>query len=108
MAYEVIFLPSAERALKRLPTDTHDRILAKITALKDSPRPAGAKKMVGYTNVYRIRERTSRIVYIIEDRYLIVMIVDIAHRKDIYKQLGKLPTPQELLAIIKARREQKK
>lgn len=109
MPYEIIWLPAAERALERMPLDVQDRIRSKIDTLRDFPRPAGAIKLSGITTaLYRIRERTSRIFYAIEDQYLVVVIVDVGNRREIYRQLGRIPTRQELLAFIKDKIEQKK
>ncbi|MDQ6908342.1 MAG: type II toxin-antitoxin system RelE/ParE family toxin [Chloroflexota bacterium] len=56
-----------------------------MTLLGDDPRPHGVEKMTGGENEYRIREGDYRVVYTIRDAALIVLIVRVGHRKDIYR-----------------------
>lgn len=58
--------------------------MRRIGQLADDPRPAGSKKLSGH-NRYRIRQGSYRIVYGIEDKELVVMVVKAGHRKDIYR-----------------------
>jgi mRNA interferase RelE/StbE len=60
------------------------RIVARIQALADDPRPPGCQKLSG-RNRYRIRQGRYRILYTIEDRQLTVYVIRIGDRKDIYK-----------------------
>jgi mRNA interferase RelE/StbE len=53
--------------------------------LEDNPRPPGCKKLVGEENAWRIRVGNYRVLYEIKDRVLIVHVVEIGHRKDVYK-----------------------
>ena len=62
------------------------RIVQRIQALTDDPRPSGAKKLSG-SERYRLRQGPYRILYEIEDDRLIVVVVKISHRKDVYKAL---------------------
>jgi len=62
------------------------RIIARIEALTDNPRPAGCKKLSG-SERYRIRQGHYRIVYAIEDERLVVYVVKIGDRKSVYRAL---------------------
>lgn len=85
--YTITIKERALKALKKLPRNIASKIDEKIQALAQNPRPEGCKKLDGYNNAYRIRYTDYRIVYTIEDHALIVEVVHIGNRKDIYKQL---------------------
>ncbi len=85
MSYRVIVKPSAERAVERLPLAVATRVVAAMTALADDPRPPGCKKMQGTPNLWRIRTGDYRIVYEIYDREIVIVVLKIAHRKDVYR-----------------------
>lgn len=61
------------------------RIVAAILALADEPRPVGCEKLAGASDRYRVRVGRYRIVFSIADRDLIVLVVRVAHRKDVYR-----------------------
>ena len=83
--YEVGILPSAEKAIAKLPLKVRVRIVEAIDALADHPRPHGVKKLKGEADLYRIRVGDCRIVYQIADRRLIVTVVRVGNRKDAYE-----------------------
>jgi mRNA interferase RelE/StbE len=83
--YQVYFKPSADRQLRRLPEDVQRRLVGEIALLAFDPRPAGAVKLKGAENLWRIRVGTYRIVYEIRDRALVVLVLRVAHRKDVYR-----------------------
>ena len=85
MAYRIIFKPSAERELSRMPVALTARIERVIDALTADPRPAGAKKMQGAANLWRVRVGDYRIVYEIHEREIVIVVLRIAHRKDVYR-----------------------
>ena len=85
MAYTVTFAPVAERQLARLDPPIRRRVSTAINALAVDPRPPGVKKLEGEENLWRIRVGDYRFVYQIHDRNLIVLIVRIAHRGDVYR-----------------------
>jgi mRNA interferase RelE/StbE len=64
--------------------DRH-RIVDRIRALADDPRPKGAEKLAGYADRYRLRQGRYRIVYLIDDGSHEITIFRIAHRKDVYR-----------------------
>jgi mRNA interferase RelE/StbE len=63
------------------------RVNAAILALADDPYPPGSKKLQGEANLYRVRVGDYRVLYRIEDERLIVLVVNIGHRRDIYRSL---------------------
>jgi mRNA interferase RelE/StbE len=83
--YVLEFLPRAEKALRRLPKGAATRISRAIESLAIEPRPHGCKNLEAYENQYRIRVGNYRIVYQVEDRRLVVLIIDLGDRKDIYR-----------------------
>jgi mRNA interferase RelE/StbE len=88
MRYELIIKPSAEKALDRLPRAVRRRLADAMEALRDDPRPAGAVKLAGEERLYRVRVGDYRIVYDIYDDRLVVWVVRVGHRKDIYRKGG--------------------
>jgi mRNA interferase RelE/StbE len=87
MTYQLIILPKAEKELKKLPKKDFIRIDEIILGLASNPRPVGCKKLQGHADTYRIRSGDYRIVYNIEDDHLIVQVIRIANRKDVYGKL---------------------
>ena len=87
MAYRIEVKPQAEKALAKIPNPHRRRIAKAIDGLARSPRPSGCVKLTGAEDAYRIRVGEYRIVYEIVDKVLIVYIVRVAHRKDVYRGL---------------------
>jgi len=76
---------TAEKQLRRIAKRHRVRLVEVIRGLADRPRPHGTRKLQGYDDVYRIRVGQYRVVYeILEDR-VIVIVLKVGHRKDIYK-----------------------
>lgn len=82
--YRVIVRKSVAKDLKGIPKRDVRRILAAIEALADDPRPPGAKKLSGQER-YRLRQGNHRILYAIEDDRLIVCVVRVGDRRDVYR-----------------------
>jgi mRNA interferase RelE/StbE len=82
--YRVEYLPAALKELRKFPADLHRRIVSKIDSLADNPRPPGSKKMSGH-EVYRIRVGDYRVIYGIVDDKLLVLVVGIGNRRDVYR-----------------------
>jgi len=82
--YKLQIKPSAAKELKRLPKTDLQKVIKKIQSLSSDPRPVGCEKLSGEEK-YRIRQGNYRVVYSIEDDKLIIFIVKIGHRRDIYK-----------------------
>jgi mRNA interferase RelE/StbE len=83
-SYELVFRKSVARDLRRVPNDDVARILERIRALADDPRPEGCEKLSGLER-YRVRQGVYRIVYEVLDHKLVVLIVTIGHRRDVYR-----------------------
>jgi len=85
--YEIIFSKHVVKDLRRLPTFIVDQIFEQVERLKENPKPTNSKKLKGYTNLYRIRQGDYRIVYTLEDKQLVIEVIKVAHRKDVYRDL---------------------
>jgi len=85
MTYRVNIKPIAQRYLKKLSISLQIRITQKLKGLETNPRQ-GAKKLQDYNNRYRIRMGDYRIIYEIHDNILVVIVVEIGHRSDIYRR----------------------
>jgi mRNA interferase RelE/StbE len=83
-SYELVFRKSVTRDLRELPRKDIQRVLTRIRALADEPRPAGCEKLSGLER-YRVRQGSYRIIYEIQDARLVVLIVKVGHRKDVYR-----------------------
>jgi mRNA interferase RelE/StbE len=85
MPYRVELAPAAARELRRLDRSIQQRIGDALDALQQNPRPAGCKKLSGPAGWWRVRVGDYRIVYSIHDDRLLVLVVRVAHRKDVYR-----------------------
>lgn len=85
MRYAVQFKPSAHKALMKLERAVQRRLIQAADALADDPRPPGVEKLKGDDNLWRVRVGTWRTVYEIHDRRLIVLVLRVAHRRDVYR-----------------------
>lgn len=89
MEYIIEIAPKAARQLKKLPTRVRVRIGAKIDGLGRDPRPTQAIKLSGGSDFYRLRAGEYRIIYQVRDDVLVVLVVAIGHRGDIYERLRR-------------------
>ncbi len=85
MAYSILLAPPAERQLKALTEPVQRRIVKRLRTLKKNPRPQGVKKLAGEDDLCGIREGDYRIIYAIQDKELIVLVVKIGDRKEVYR-----------------------
>ena len=83
--YQIVFARSARRELDALPRSLGLRILRRIESLALTPRPRGCRKLVGSTNLWRMRIGDYRVIYGVDDAQRIVDIVAIRHRSDAYR-----------------------
>jgi len=84
MSYQVEFAPKAVKQFKKLPRKEQKRIQEKIDSLTDLPRPEGVVKLTDEDNLYRVRVGNYRIIYSIYDEQLLIIILKIAHRQNVY------------------------
>ena len=87
MAYQVVVEDGAARAIRKLGKDAQRQVVAKLERLAENPRPPGSKKLEGAEDLHRLRVGDYRIVYKIEDQVLLVLVVRVAHRSDVYRRL---------------------
>lgn len=86
MSYRVTVTPAPAKFLERLRDEALKRRLIKaLRALETNPRPPGGLKMQGESELYRIRVGDYRIVYQIQDAALLVLVVQIGNRRDVYR-----------------------
>ena len=83
-AYKVYFRESVEKDFSSIPKKDLAKILIRIKALANDPRPPGYEKLTGQER-YRVRQGRYRIVYSVQDEALTVWIVKVGHRKDVYR-----------------------
>ena len=81
--YEIVFKRSVYKDLKPIPKVDVKRILERIDALTDDPRGPGCEKLSGQER-YRVRQGVYRIVYEIEDGRLVVAVIKVGHRGQVY------------------------
>ena len=85
-SYRVLIKPSAAKEIEAADQKRdRQRIVASIRALAGEPRPAGCEKLAGESNRYRVRVGRYRVVYSIADAELLVLVVRVADRKDVYR-----------------------
>lgn len=84
MTYRVEVAAAAVRELRKLDRPAQRRVQAAIELLAVEPRPSGAKKLVGGNGEWRVRTGDYRIVYEIHDQVLLVLVVAVGHRREIY------------------------
>jgi len=84
MTYRIELLPTAIRAIRKLPPEAKRRVQAVIELLGDDPRPPAAKRLVARLE-WRVRTGDYRVLYRIDDDVLVIVIVDAGHRREIYR-----------------------
>ncbi len=84
MRFQIEILRSAQKSLSQIQSQDQERIIEAIRSLADEPRPHGCKKLSG-RDAWRIRVGNYRVIYEIRESKLVVLIVDIGHRKEIYR-----------------------
>jgi mRNA interferase RelE/StbE len=83
-SYKVLIKASAAKELEALPNrKIRWRLVERIRALADDPRPAGREKLSGYKDRYRVRQGVYRVVYLVSDEERLVYVVKVGHRKDV-------------------------
>jgi len=85
--YRIEFTPAADRDFRGLPEDVQRRLRPKIDALAGNPRPRGVETLAGERDPHRIRVGDYRIFFQIRDEVLVIVLVRIRHRRDVYRNL---------------------
>jgi|TARA_R100001143_G_scaffold241_1_gene733 mRNA interferase RelE/StbE len=84
-SYKLVFKRSVAKDFWPIPRKDAARLLRRIDALREEPRPVGCEKLPGLER-YRIRQGRYRVVYEITDERLIVTVVKVAHRRHVYRR----------------------
>jgi mRNA interferase RelE/StbE len=83
--YRIELSATAEKQFRKLPKSAQRRLAIAINSLASDPRPRGSRRLQGYEDVYRVRSGVARIIYSILDKRLLIIVLKIGHRKDIYR-----------------------
>ncbi|MEO6700515.1 MAG: type II toxin-antitoxin system RelE/ParE family toxin [Jatrophihabitantaceae bacterium] len=83
--YTVSLSPSAARQLRKFDAQAKRRLQAAIELLADNPRPSAAKQLVGGRGEWRVRTGDYRVIYEIKDGELLVLVLAMGHRREIYR-----------------------
>lgn len=86
MSYQIQFSPASARQLRKLDGHSQRRIQAVVELLAQEPRPTGAKKLVGGHGEWRVRTGNYRIIYEIDDGVLVVLVLAVGHRREVYRR----------------------
>lgn len=83
--YRVQLSPEAIRGLRDLSEKDRELVTRRIFALVDNPYPPGCRKLVGIKDLFRIRAGDYRIIYQVKRAVLLVLVIRIGHRREIYR-----------------------
>lgn len=84
-SYRLDVSATAERQIRKLERSDQIRVLRAMKQLADDPRPRGCRKLQGYEDIFRIRVGTFRVIYSVETDRLVVIILKVGNRRDIYR-----------------------
>lgn len=84
MTYEIALSPSATRQLRKFDPDARRRIQAVLELLAENPRPPAATRLVGGAGEWRVRTGDYRVIYEIHEGRLLVLVLRMAHRREVY------------------------
>ena len=82
--FELRFKPSVAKDLRGIPKTDVRRLLKRIEALCDEPRPPGCEKLTGH-ELYRIRQGVYRVVYSVDDSKVVIEVIKVGHRREVYR-----------------------
>lgn len=83
--YAVEFSKKAQRQFKTLPQFAQEQLKPKIDALSINPRPIGIKALQGQKGLLRLRVGDYRVIYQVEDNRLLIVVVEVGHRREVYR-----------------------
>lgn len=87
MTFRIELAPGASRQVRKLDPSARRRVQAAVELLAQEPRPSGARKLVGGAGEWRVRTGDYRVVYEVHEDVLLVLVVAVGHRRDIYRRL---------------------
>jgi mRNA interferase RelE/StbE len=85
MKYRIEFSPRAELQFKKFPKELQIRLKHRIDTLAENPFPRGVKKLSAEENIYRLRIGDYRIIYQVQGKALLILILKLGHRKNVYR-----------------------
>ena len=85
--YQIVISPIAKRALKKLSLNIRQRLDNAILTLSQNPRPPGVKALQGSKGLLRLRVGKYRIIYKVEDERLMVIVIQVGHRREVYRNI---------------------
>ncbi len=83
--YKLEISRTAEKQLRQVPAEAQQRLVKAMLALGNDPFPPGSRGLAGHDDVYRIRVGMYRVLYSVVNAHLIVIILKVGHRKEIYR-----------------------
>ena len=86
MPHTVQLAPAAKRQLRKLGRSIQERVVRRLEKLEKDARPPGVEKMEGDESTYRIRMEEYRIVYEVQDKVLVVLVLKVGHRREVYRR----------------------
>jgi len=87
VSYSISWKKSAKKELKKLDKKEISKILNEIAKLSKNPYPTNHKKLLGTDYIFRIRIGNYRVIYSVEDNKLVIEVIRVRHRKEVYKNL---------------------
>ncbi|MES9856579.1 MAG: type II toxin-antitoxin system RelE/ParE family toxin [Sedimenticola sp.] len=87
VSYSIEWKSSAKKELRRLSKKAINNIISAVEKLPNDPHPVGSKKIIGTEHTYRQRIGDYRIIYSIESSQLVIEVVRVGHRKDVYRNI---------------------
>jgi mRNA interferase RelE/StbE len=90
MIYRIVFDRPAEKSFQRLPTEVQEILASRISALSDAPHPHDSRKLEGTQDCYRLRQGDYRVVYTVIDDCVLVLVLRVGHRRDVYRGIANL------------------
>jgi len=83
--YRIEVSATAEKQIRKLDRTDQIQVVRAIQALSKEPRPPGTRKLQGYSDVFRVRVGTYRIIFSVERTRLLIIILKVGHRRDVYR-----------------------
>jgi mRNA interferase RelE/StbE len=82
--YRLLIKPSAVKELEAIPTKDRRRLVTRLEGLAANPHPPGSEKLAGH-DLYRVRQGNYRVLYSVHARELIVLVIKVGHRREVYR-----------------------
>ena len=83
-SYRLFIKPSAVKDIEALPKKDRGRVVAKVQSLASDPRPPGCEKLSGH-EFHRLRQGNYRILYAVHDTDLVIVVIKVGHRREVYR-----------------------